>query len=563
MKVSNIVIDSVLGISHVDVALPTPCTLFSGENGAGKSSIYHAVRMALTHDIQRAELKREYKSIVKEGAKTGTIAIRVDDGMASIELPTGDPEGWAALNKDLVRAVIDSQKFVKMEDADRRKFLFSLAGLKLNPDTICERMTEKGCAPECIKEIKPMLPAGFENSHKEAQRKATEARGGWKAITNETYGDKKGAAWKATAELLTEAEAAEGHELETELIAIERQLAAAHERLGGAQSEQRAVNEYAGKLTDAKTRAATFAEHDSLWQKADAELKKWTDKVAKLSGAATTYPCPDCGTVLILAGDKLQHAPAAAQHDPSALHEAQNAAAVTTKVRDRHKANRDAADAAAKELDALEKNKPVPPKHAPDAIQETVNSLTTDMRSKRERKKAIDDKNAGAEQSTVKTKRAAEYHHVVQEWSKIVGALAPEGIPAEILAEGLKPINSRLRDTAIATDWAQVVIGADMQITADGRPWRLISGSEQWRVGAMICEAISHLSKLKLLMLDEVDVLLPAHRVELILWLDTLAQRGEIDTAMLFMAAKAMPKGLPGSFTVQWVEGGKIVAEVA
>lgn len=48
----------ILGARAVDVKLTKPVTLFAGRNGAGKSSLQEAVRMALTGEPARVGLKK-------------------------------------------------------------------------------------------------------------------------------------------------------------------------------------------------------------------------------------------------------------------------------------------------------------------------------------------------------------------------------------------------------------------------------------------------------------------------------------------------------------------------
>ncbi|MGK9630576.1 hypothetical protein O6383_24315, partial [Salmonella enterica subsp. enterica] len=82
---------------------------------------------------------------------------------------------------------------------------------------------------------------------------------------------------------------------------------------------------------------------------------------------------------------------------------------------------------------------------------------------------------------------------------EIADALSPDGIPGEMLAEALGPMNARLGASAVAAGWSIPQITADMEITGDGRPYALLSESEKWRADAMIAEAVSYLSGLRLL----------------------------------------------------------------
>jgi len=141
-------------------------------------------------------------------------------------------------------------------------------------------------------------------------------------------------------------------------------------------------------------------------------------------------------------------------------------------------------------------------------------------------------------------------------WTDIADALAPDGIPAELLAEALTPINERLTDSAGAAEWADVTITRDMQILAGGRTYALLSESEKWRADAMIAEAVAHISGLKLLVLDRFDVLDMKGREDLLYWLDGMAQDGDIHTALIFGTLKAVPALNFDTIDAFWIDGG-------
>lgn len=157
-----------------------------------------------------------------------------------------------------------------------------------------------------------------------------------------------------------------------------------------------------------------------------------------------------------------------------------------------------------------------------------------------------------------KTADAAAHAADVAAWDGIGDALAPDGIPGEILAEALGPINERLAQSAADAAWPQAAIAPDMSITGAGREYRLLSESERWRVDAMLAEAVAHLSGARLLVLDRFDVLDPIGRSQLLGWLDVLADTGEIDTALVFGTLKALPTGLPSTIAAHWVENGVV-----
>ena len=167
-----------------------------------------------------------------------------------------------------------------------------------------------------------------------------------------------------------------------------------------------------------------------------------------------------------------------------------------------------------------------------------------------------------ADQAEEKTKKAAAAHADVMAWDALGDALSPDGLPATLLARALDPLNERLLQSSGDAAWPQVVVHSDMRITAALRDYRLLSVSERWRVDAMIAEAISHLSGMRLLVLDGFDVLEPAARGDLIGWLDVLVEQNELDTALLFGTLKEPPKGLPESIGVHWIKNGRVVGEL-
>ena len=141
----------------------------------------------------------------------------------------------------------------------------------------------------------------------------------------------------------------------------------------------------------------------------------------------------------------------------------------------------------------------------------------------------------------------------------LADALSPNGIPAEMLAEALGPINDRLRQSAALAEWKAVKITANMEVVIPGlheRPYSLLSESEKWRCDAMLAEAIAFLSGTRLLVLDRFDVLDLQGRGDLLAWLDILASDGEIDTALIFGTLKAAPSNLPETVAAHWIENG-------
>ncbi|WP_232448965.1 hypothetical protein [Burkholderia ubonensis] len=184
-------------------------------------------------------------------------------------------------------------------------------------------------------------------------------------------------------------------------------------------------------------------------------------------------------------------------------------------------------------------------------LQRRRKQLDTDITTLRE----IERRAAGAAELA---KAAAALHDDVAAYEAIASALAPDGIPADLLREALTPVNEQLTALAEMSDWADVTITPEMEILAGGRAYALLSESERWRADAHIAAAISHFSGLKLLVLDRADVVVGPERDRLLYWLDDLAHAGLIETALVFMSLKSAPGGLPDAIETFWVEGGHV-----
>ena len=165
-----------------------------------------------------------------------------------------------------------------------------------------------------------------------------------------------------------------------------------------------------------------------------------------------------------------------------------------------------------------------------------------------------------AESADKKAAQATAHHQSVLAWLDLAEAFSPEGIPGEIVATALSPINNRLAQSAADTGWMTPRIDAEMRITANGRRYGSLSESEKWRCDAMLAEAISFVSDTKLLLLDGFDVIEVESRGSLMSWLTTLGEYGDVDTLICCGTLKKRPAGNEWVET-HWIEAGEIVGQ--
>ncbi len=565
MKISKIEARNFLGARKINADIGTPIAIFCGANGSGKSSVQEAVRMALTGESVRIALKKDYAGLVTDGEKLGLACVTLADGTRhAVELPGGK---GAPSNAPALPYVLDAQRFARLDPKARRTFLFHLMNVHVTAENIRERLIATyNCRPELIDEIAPTFKAGFEPAAAEAQGRAREAKGAWKQIAGEAYGEKKAETWAAA---VVEFDRATLAAARVEFEAVGGQLEDAATKLGGMQAQAEHFATQAGRLESLRAEAGQYARIATKLANDERDLAKQAAIVAETREAAAggpsdiATPCPECGAALVIKGPVLKmYAPPAKEADREAvarLPAQEDALAMLARTVENDKRDLAAADAAGKLLAELGKTAQAAPSDE-DIEQARANlaALKTRRADLAAELRALEDAEKAAGAAASNTARAADAHRAVLDWSRIADALDPDGIPGDLLAEALGPINERLGASAQLSGWARVEIRGDMGITMGRRDYALLSESEQWRADAMIAEAIAHVAGLRLLVLDRFDVLDLRGRGELLGWLADLAERAELDTALLFGTLKAAPTGLPETITAFWLCDGVV-----
>lgn len=591
MKIDHLFVQGFLGVAAVDLATPQPVHLFCGANGAGKSSLRDAIVLALTADLGRVSLKKDSGRLVRDG-----------DGAAVCEVRDGDGDIWSVTitaagkivdsmkgrQPDLVLPyVLDAQRFAQLDTTERRAFLFGLMGVKMDGAAVSGKLAERGCDADKIKRIVPMLRAGFPAAADDAKAQATAAKGAWRAITGETYGAVKAATWKAPAiafsqPMLDAALKALG--------AVAEAIGAAQNRLGVLESIETTIAAARAKLGGLKDTAAQLVRRQVKLQHDEAALKEAQEALDRATAKAGNVPrvglvhdlARSVNALLMLGGvdrDSVVGMDAEnALADYTQQHGSLNAAmgdresraklpdltdardllasAVRNSMRDVK-----ASEQAAAEIKVLEEQISATGADGAADLDVARRQLATAQAERKTCAAAVDANRAAknaADSALQKTAQAQQHHADVDAWDKIAAALAPDGIPGELLTAALGPINERLAQSAADAQWPEVVVGAEMALTIGGRAYPMASESEQYRADAMLAEAVTHISGARLLVLDRFDVLDLRGRADLIAWLDVLADNREIDSAFLFGTLKAKPTGLPESVAAHWLAAGRL-----
>lgn len=614
MKLSRIEIANFQGLRSARLQLKAPVLLCAGANGAGKSTLLEGIRLALLGNPERVGLKKELGKLVTDGCKRGGVdVITANQLHYSYSLPDGKHQAPVDLGNH-IGYVLDAQNFARATPDVRRATLFALTGCKVDSAEVSKRLLQRGAPQAKVDLALPMLRSGFPAANKLATENASQARGAWKAVTGENYGEKKAEDWapapveEVRTQQLADADAA--------VRISEAELADLNARLGAARESQRQAQANAANIEAMKEKASQLPRLQKKLEVDLAELEKWDAKVAEANAVTTLSPAkikarpchPDSAILHALktvASEWLELAsntkgvvnnynvceewekysglinrtaihikshdekfgqplPLTQAHEDEQTKGAPNIAALE-QARDTYRRavendRRDiaAAEHAAQQVAAGSGFGVSADQSDVEHFVELIASMQAKLKTDRDALRNLEAQDAAYRTAKDSAKKAAAHHRDVIEWSAIADALSPSGIPAEILAGALRPANDYLHGLAEFANWKRVQIGTDIEITADGRPYALLSESEKWRVDCLLALTIAKLSGLKVALLDRFDVLDMTGRGDVIDLLDDLAARGDIDTAIMCGTLKQLPGNMPGTFETIWIERGEI-----
>ncbi len=572
MRITKLEITNFQGLRHAALDVSAPVLLVAGHNGAGKSSLLDAIAMAFNGQPRRVSLKKDMAQLVTEGAKKGEARVEWLDAayevqVCGVALPTG--KGSALTDSPFLPYVLDASLFASLDAKERRRVLFDLSGASTSPNQIAERLVAKGHAAALVEKVKPLLRSGFPAAVEQAKAYASEARGAWKMITGENYGSEKAVDWapELLATMVTEDQVAEAG---MNLQLLEDDLAEAQQALGASKQARQAADGRAQRIAKLRELVDLEPRRRNKLTTDKQNQDEWSEKVmaAELasSGSVPHQPltCPHCqGAVDLQAGTLVVHQPPEQIADAEAarrlpeyreyLSSAQRAVANSQR-------DLDECLAAAEQIKALEAESVEAP--SAEAIangEQAINELRQARDASRAKLVALQEALEAATQREASIAKAQAAHQDVVAWTGMVDALSPTGIPAEILADAIGPVNDTLKRLAGIAGWSPVEISADIDVTFGGRLYGLLSESERWRCDTTIALAIATISGLRLVLLDRLDVLDLPSRNQAIALMRAMTSDREIDSVVVAGTLKEPMAKTPEWLQAVWIDAGQLL----
>lgn len=591
MKLTQLQIENFLSIGQIHLKPTKPIILLAAKNGQGKSNVAEALKFAISrgdYSPRGISKKNQYQMLVndKTGAKAGGALFTFDnnvEGAFGFNVPKGDFTGPEI--SEAMRVSLDGQRFASMSIDERRRFILSLGGKTPSPE-YCEPILKEKLGGKHLDKIALVLPSlriGLDNAVKIASEEATKAKGAFRTVSIMTWGSKQADGWKAPVPTMPSGDLAA---LKQELADHDANTATLNESLGAIKATQEAATQTAARRSQLEASAKKVPELELLYAAAIKERDEYQVLVEQMRqraqggkqglvhDMARFIACQDIPSLGVAAEDEASTLIARyEQEHGSIVQNAEPAGDVAARLPEHERGlqvlvNRaanlqrdlDAAKMAKGQYDAL-----APADDATDVSAEIaeITGMIDEARAKRVTlaNQVLDFEAAerGIAAAKEKTEQAAKHHQDVLAWQLIADQLSPGGIPAQLLAEALAPVNAKLEQATLDTDWPQVRIADDMTISIGQRGYQMESESFQWRADAMIAQAVSEVSGLKLLCLDRVDVLDIPARGQLFAWLDALIEYDSLSCALLFATLKSPPSGLPATVEAHWIEAGAIV----
>lgn len=548
-------IQNIRGLESADLDV-SKIALVAGLNHAGKTSALLPVSCALAGITAPLGLRKtDGGMLVRIGAGKGLVTVSTDGGEVSIEWPKGDriTKGETPPTASLV--AVGLENVAEMPAIDRGKLLNEL--LDITPtredfDAACRAVGLMGATDKVWDTIER---DGWDATHKKAGDKGREQKGAWTQVTKEAYGAKKAETWMPNG--WDDGLSSKSKDtLEAELSAVRSELEFAIGELAIGEDEFRRLTEAADGLDAART-ARDAAQEVVTAKQAEAETARKAREACPEATETGGHACPECGTMLELAagpGGAGRALAKVAKLSDAELESRRMAIASAdgklNKARSELAAARATLATAESAVLAAEKAK-----RTLDEGVKTTGSTAAEVDAKREAVRRAENSLKAFEQKT----EADRIHGAIQRNELLIGVLADTGVRREVLIRKLAEFNATLARMCADAKWGAVSVSDALTVEYIGRPYVLLSKSEQFRAAVTLQVAIAGLDGSDAVVIDGADILDNPGRASLMRLLGAWGKPALV--GMTMPRVEAVPDlAAQGIGVSYWAESGKINA---
>lgn len=588
MKLERLTATNFQKVADIDLVLSDQRVhLFCGRNEAGKSAIADMVRFAIRGTSSRVELKKDYKKLIHRGGKKGVVTLQADGTVYTRDVGTGKCEENTDLPEDAQIAAdlaFGSQTFVDLDLKERLNFLYRLTGVKADPEGIVARMKKRGIDEQLIERLRPTFRISCDGAYALTQAELKRLRSKWSSIAGEVWGIKKAEGWSPEPPQKLADDEVDVEYLQSQIGICETTISEFQQQLGKAESElqERARLTASAERLDSYVRNLPTLQADlaSLRRDLDGgvyggktyvglkeEVQTDEELIERAEAAQHVLTCPACTAALRMGADgDLEFV------DSESVNYAKTEDEVL-ELRDKAREGRGRIqkleadiDAVTKKIGAAEQSTKLHQEIASrlnvlakpaevDLVRTNLQQTQSELQVLRSQLDGADKYQQAVKDGQARKESAALVYEEILRWTAADEAMAPTGIPQELLKEALKKINEHMLKASRAVGWQAPEITDDMEIMRGDDTYGLLSESAQWRVSVIVADAISTMSGLNMLILDRMDVLDPPSRAPFLRWITGLTG---YDSILIMATMKEPPVGLPPDIAVHWLENGEV-----
>ena len=592
--IKGIKITNFMGITDTEIDLTAPLNIFSGTNEAGKSSIRDALLWAFCGSARGLRTHNEQSALIHEGAKVAEVTVYLTDGHAFTRRKTQKTAATVMgeiPDIGLSPAILfDPYTFLSWPEGDRRELLFKIIpGLNPTGSNVFDRLfrwpgidaivpmptkrEEETEQVEIIRSIAKMAAShGFPGAEKECVSKRREA----KRVRDEYKG-----ATEPEKTLIIDGQEFDIPTLnlpaiEATLKELQKEKDDLLRQKGAGEARAKRLATIRGQLEKIGALPLPPAEDFIRQLRQDLQdgqnaMTVVMEEIEQSTVAEQFFPatCPAITLESMAcpkAGIRVGHTPQKPgvidslkqnqQGLNKTLDEISDKLAEAKRQTDEYQALMARKTALEEELTRLQ--------NEPEAGADLDAEIAT-----RQRRidrgvafdRAVHDYNLalGRYQDTLTHLAAAEQETII--YDALQKALAPNGIPSQMIAEALDGINELLDEAATHLFPGRYLhLTGELGIVLQNSPYVTLSKSAKYRVGVAFQYALARLTGARILLIDEADILDDDRQGDLIKFL--LAKVADFDQIMVFMTCTEPPKFAMGDGKLQvwWLENGKVSA---